>query len=158
MARLYKNTKLNTMRFLSYLISTVLSTLFGCNIGPSSTLAGYGMPHANFKISGTVKSALSSEPVNGISVLIYENNDTLHVKDSTLTDSYGYYSFDFSDFPTSEYKWKLCAKDIDGIENGIFSQKDTSVTIFSSELSGGDGSWNEGSAEKTIDLDLEDNS
>ncbi len=153
MAKLYKKTTFTIMKFFSIIIGSVLGSIFNISCGPFAV--EYGAPHADYKISGTVKSAQSQTEIPGIAVLRYHGSDTLFYEDSTVTDSLGKYSFTYSDGIS---EWTIRAKDIDGDENGNFSTKDTTISIPNSELTGGDGDWYEGSAEKTVDIDLEENS
>lgn len=159
MAKLYRKTKFKVLKFLSLLISSFLGSIFGFGCLPFAV--EYGAPHADYKISGTIKAKDSGEKIGGIEVSRYSVYDTLYDLDSMwcegadTTDSLGRYTFEFSD---GNNQWVIRAKDIDGDENGSFIQKDTIIEIPHSDLKGGDGDWYEGKAEKTIDIDLEENS
>ncbi len=116
--------------------------------------AEYGMPHAHYNINGTVKSKSDQKPVQKIRVLIENENVNTLYQDTFYTDSKGKFAVQYTEFP-EEQSWHIRFQDVDGIENGSFSDKDTSIVFKPNELSGGDGDWYEGEATKSFTVFLE---
>jgi putative lipoprotein (rSAM/lipoprotein system) len=143
--RIFRKTTFRFLKLLSLAISALLGVL--CNFGG----AMYGMPNAEYKISGTVKDAEQSLPVKGLSVSIRDTMNTSGTIDSTKTDSLGKYSMQFSGAPWRN-TWDLKVEDIDSIENGSFTPKDTVISIPESDLQEPNGDWYKGHGEKTVDL------
>jgi putative lipoprotein (rSAM/lipoprotein system) len=114
----------------------------------------YGMPNADYKVSGTVLSADQNLPIKGLSISIRDTMNTSGIIDSTETDSLGRYSMQFSGFPR-ENTWDLKVKDIDSIENGSFITKDTIISIPESDLQEPSGNWYKGHGEKNVDLKVD---
>ena len=75
--------------------------------------------------------------------------------DSTLTDASGNYEVLVFRSPHDQ-NFSLNFKDIDGATNGSYIQKDTIVEFKKNQFLGGDGAWDEGEVEKTVDIKLED--
>jgi putative lipoprotein (rSAM/lipoprotein system) len=123
----------------------------GCMYGPAPE---YGMPSADYKISGTIMSSDQNKPISGLLVSIRDTMQTTGLIDSIKTDSLGRYSLQFI-WPLSDYTWKLKVEDIDSTENGSFIAKDTAISISESELKDPDGQWYMGHAEKNIDLKID---
>ncbi len=136
------------LKLCSFLLGTMLSMLFGCRIGP--TPIEYGMPHADFKISGTVLSADQNQPIKGLSVTIRDTVYHWRAIDSTKTDSLGRYSLQFCEEPYLN-TWNLEFVDVDSTENGSFRSKDTIISIPENELKDPSDSWYKGHAEKIVD-------
>ncbi len=157
MSTLKDRISFRILKFLSILISFILG-IFSNSCNKYGTETEYGMPHADFKINGTVKSDQSDTPIRGISMSLRSTSDNVIVTDSTLTDSLGRYSIEFTDGVSKNNTWILRANDVDGNENGVFSQKDSIVSIPENELSGGNGNWYMGKGEKEVNLGLEEGS
>lgn len=142
------------LKLICFPISAVLGLFCnfgGCMYGPALE---YGMPSADYKISGTVKSSDELLPVKGLMVSISDTLEMSEILDSAKTDSSGRYTLQFSDVPLN-HAWKLTVKDIDLKENGSFLTRDTIIAIQSSELKEPDGNWNYGHAEKNIDVNID---
>lgn len=116
----------------------------------------YGMPNADYNVSGTVSSADQNMPVKGLLVSIADTLDSSRIIDSTRTDSLGRYSLQFSGDPFGN-TWDLRVKDIDSIVNGSFAMKDTIISIPESELKEPSGTWYKGHGEKAVDLKVNRN-
>lgn len=111
------------------------------------------MLHASYKISGTVISSDNNLPVKGLKVSIRDTTASSISNTSIFTDSDGRYSLEFKTDLWSN-TWNLQAKDIDSTENGLYETKDTTVSIPKEELEEGDGKWNYGHVDKTVDLKI----
>ena len=86
----------------------------------------YGMPHANFKIVGDVKSEETGNPIQGISVKFRQNTDGSAYREyytSFKTDKDGKINESFSEWPSDDIE--LTFEDVDGEENGGFFAPDT---------------------------------
>lgn len=107
----------------------------------------YGTPHALYKVHGTISSKTTGAAVSGIEVTMQG--------DSTLTDNLGNYALEVYDFPEDK-TYIVSAKDVDGTTNGSFADKDTLVEFKETELSGGDGDWDSGEVDKTVNIKIEE--
>lgn len=116
----------------------------------------YGTPHATYTISGSIKAVSTQNVIPHIKVSLIDTciNDT-KILSTTATDSAGRYAVSVIKYPDT-FAWKLQAADTDGAQNGSFAPHDTLVTFTPSDLSGGDGKWDKGHAQKNISLYLND--
>jgi putative lipoprotein (rSAM/lipoprotein system) len=154
--KIYRKATFRFLKLLSHAIGAVLGifcTFGGCMYGPAPE---YGMPHADYKVSGTIVSSDQNLPIKGLFVSIRDTANVSNIIDSAKTDSLGKYSLQFS-HPPWENTWDLKVKDNDSIENGSFKTKDTVVSIPKSDLKEPSGNWNDGHGEKTIDLKVDRN-
>ena len=149
MTRLYRRTAFCVLKVLSIVLGVLLGFFFGCSSGGGPM--EYGMPHADFKVTGTVQSADSSLPVKGLSVSLRDTMNASGIIDSARTDSLGRYLLEFSGYAFGN-TWTLRVKDIDSSANGSFAEKDT--VISQPPLQGGDGHWYEGHGEETVDVNV----
>lgn len=125
-----------------------------CDDNNSGSVCEYGTPHAIFKIKGQVVN-LNKTPIKGIKIVTDITEQAYFFKDSILTDQEGRFNFQIGDFPRETNSFVLITSDIDGSENGGEFVADTTIVNFnSSELSGGDGRWNHGSVEKSVEIIL----
>jgi len=136
--------------------------LTGCNL-IHPPLVEYGVPHADYEITGTVTDSITSTPVKNAQVIIsrsvttvqkdttFTHVDTLAVKE---TDTSGKYDAQFQTFPLEDLSFNVKVNDIDGLANGgDFSTKKSDIIFKLSDLSGGKG-WYKGKALKTMDFKL----
>ena len=137
----------------------MLSLVCGCgdrtgpqSFGPLYGVPDYGMPWAQYRVNGTVRAKATQQAIPGIEVMLGDTGALEFIADTG--DSLGRYGFYFSARP-SPATWQLIASDIDADSNGRFTPKDTIISIPESTLTGGDGEWYQGSAEKTVDIDLD---
>ena len=147
----FRKITFRILKLLCLPISAILGifcNFSGCMYGPAPE---YGMPHTDYKVSGTILSSDQNLPVKGLMVSIRDMMNTSGIIDSTKTDSAGRYSLQFSSAPWDS-TWELKVKDIDSIENGSFITKDTIISIPESEFIEPSDNWNQGHAEKNIDL------
>jgi len=138
------------LRLLSLSIGAILGIF--CNCG--SPAPEYGMPHADYAISGTVRSADTNVPIGGLFVSGADSLDTAYLLDTATTDSLGMYSLEFTS-AQAKSTWLLRVTDVDSIENGSFMEKDTVISIPESDLRGANGSWYQGHGEKVVDMRVE---
>jgi putative lipoprotein (rSAM/lipoprotein system) len=152
-SKIYQKVIFRVLKLLSLSISAILGifcTFGGCMNGPAPM---YGMPNADYKVSGTVSSADQDMPIKGLFVSIADTLESPRIFDSTKTDSLGRYSLQSSG--VLENTWVLQVKDIDLIENGSFAAKDTIISIPESELKEPSGEWYRGHVEKNVDLKVD---
>ncbi len=106
----------------------------------------YGTPTAEFILTGNVKSSQTDLPVKNIQVIM--NYDT------AFTDVNGIFTVNSQDFP-QDIKYDVNINDVDGSENGSFTNKKISVQFYESKLTGGDGNWYEGSTTETVNIKID---
>jgi putative lipoprotein (rSAM/lipoprotein system) len=104
----------------------------------------YGVPHATYIVNGTVISKTGNLPIPKIKAVAG--------KDTILTDADGKFRFDGTQIQTN-FALTIQLIDIDGTANGTYSETDTTIIFTSSDFSGG-SSWDEGTAEKTIEVKM----
>ena len=136
--------KIKYLKLQNWLIIS-MAGLLGINL---SCIGGmeYGTPEATFQVKGKV-SAPDGNPIPGIKVGMDWTNDT--------TDADGNYNLQRVDFPDMPKKYTIAFNDIDSADNGLFADDSVDVQFLRSDLSGGDGHWNEGSASKTLNVTLQ---
>lgn len=136
--------KRQLLKFFSKSITAFIS-LFGfmmCGLPK----AEYGVPSADFILNGNVKSTTTTEVIPEIRVVMQG--------DTVQTDENGNFSVRVIDFPM-EHTYKVSFKDIDGVENGSFTEKEVDFT-FPDEFEGGDGKWYEGKNVQNLNVTLDD--
>ena len=140
----------------------LIGLITGCDL-IHPPVAEYGVPHADYEITGTVIDSITSAPVKNVQVIIsrsvttvqkdttFTHVDTLAVKE---TDSSGKYDAQFQTFPLEDLSFNVKVNDIDGPSNGgEFLSKQLDIVFKLSDLSGGKG-WYNGKAIKTMDFKL----
>ena len=148
---------LRILKFISLAIGFLLSVM--CknpfDVQPLyGVVVKYGMPYADYKITGKINASDTFESIRGIKVTVRDTGYAAPVKDSALTDSTGKYAIGFGQPPWNA-AWIVEAADVDGESNGRFASKDTIISIPDSTLTGGDGEWYRGRGEKNVDLNLD---
>ncbi len=134
-----------TNKVLSVLISSIgIGTLFSAN--SCNTAVEYGVPSAKYKVNGKILSE-SGQPISNIQVTIDY--------DSANTNSEGYYEVSGTRMPLDTATFNLKFSDIDGEKNGLYKDKDTSVTFINPEFKGGDGDWYVGETTKELNINLD---
>lgn len=134
---------------ISYLL-TVLGFGAVCSVGScayGTPVVEYGVPHATFKVVGSVQSEETSNAVPSIRVVMGE--------DTAFTDESGNYQVGNMDFPTDQV-FLVEFEDIDGEINGEYQSLDTIVEFIDPEFSGGSGGWDSGETKKEINVKLKD--
>lgn len=152
MSMIFRKATFNFLKLLSLSISAILGIFCGCNgIGP---VVMYGMPSADYKVSGSVSSTDQNMPIKGLLVSIADTLNPSRIIDSTKTDSLGRYSLQFSSAPWQN-TWHLKAKDVDSVQNGSFAAKDTIISIPETDLKDPSGNWYNGHGEKNVDMKVD---
>jgi putative lipoprotein (rSAM/lipoprotein system) len=109
----------------------------------------YGMPVAEFLIKGTVRSAVSQQPLGGIALTLKDSEGSSMLAPDTTTND-GSFSFILSDYPLFATSWLLSATDIDGVDNGgSYFDTDTLLSIPLETIS-------EGRGELTVEMVLQE--
>jgi putative lipoprotein (rSAM/lipoprotein system) len=128
------------------LISALLA-LLGFSCVSCSGAYEYGTPTATYKAKGVVVSEADNSPIKGIRT---EFKNSYNPANAAYTDSAGSFSLKSGDL----YGPKLYVKliDVDGEENGSFTETEVEADYTNIPLTGGDGRWYKGAAE--IDLGI----
>ena len=116
-----KYSKISQFYIITVLLVLILTT--GCFLFPSSGF--YNI----LEIKGYVLSSIDSTAVEGAEILVYEATGSL-VKDTAYSDSFGYFTCRWSSLAddAGDYReWIVVVHDIDGDQNGVFAEKDTTL-------------------------------
>lgn len=120
----------------------------------SNMIAEYGMPHATYKIVGSVTDT-EGHPIPGIEVLASlwgqgrEEGEPLY---PGQTDQDGHFSLTEFAMPGATEVRVEC-KDVDGEANGgLFESKTGKADLI--QEAGGDGKWDEGTFGASVDIQL----
>ncbi len=147
-------------RFYSRLVIVSVSFvgfLTGCDIIGGGAVAMYGMPIGSYKINGNIVNATSKQVIPNIqiSTLMLQGTDTENgfSLDTVYSDINGKFVIEWQEVPL-DLTFVMKAEDIDGQENGLYLEQKASLSFSESDLSGGDGSWDQGSAEKSITIEI----
>jgi putative lipoprotein (rSAM/lipoprotein system) len=134
------------------LISALLALLgFSCGNSNKDSPAEYGTPNATYKAKGIVVSETDDSPIKGIkTVLKNEWHDDDWPIASAFTNNDGSFSMEGREFPRQKLYVKLI--DVDGEENGLFSEMEVEADYKNITLTGGNGHWYDGEAE--LDLGI----
>jgi putative lipoprotein (rSAM/lipoprotein system) len=119
------------LRGVSLALGTALSML-GCNMGSEQTVE-YGMPHADYDLSGVVVDATNGTPIVGVQVELMEQTAT--------TDAEGKWSIKGEIGMGCRDACTAVAKDVDGEANGAF--QDASKDFSPTKVAEGEG-WYHG--------------
>ena len=139
-----KKVKNVWLRCSAWLLNSIL-LLLGFSSCDSNGSGMYGTPYATYSLKGKVVDAQKqSIPDIEVKIKIGRGGD-YHSQIAPLkTNASG--EFSFKENLTIDGKFRLVARDVDGTANGSF--KSDSIEITMDKLSGGDGSWLQGSASK----------
>jgi len=150
---LLKKIKFTFLKSLSAIIAFLLS-IFGvsCLLAPDE----YGCPSAEYTFKGKVTSSSTGTPIPGIKVTVDSSAVYDSFAQSILTDESGAYEIivDYGGIPEENIVY-IRALDVDGELNGSFDDAQKPHTIKATDFSGGDGSWDKGSATATIDIQMD---
>ena len=156
-------THFRILKLLSLATGSLLSILFnvGCANKPNEAIPSYGMPTAEYKVTGTVRSVDLGQPIKGIFVTLNDSlvspNDsfkTLQMIGSAITDSLGNYLVTVRTSGYVPENWILLATDVDSSANGSFFPKDTILSMPDSAFIGASGD-NLGLDSQNVDLNLD---
>jgi putative lipoprotein (rSAM/lipoprotein system) len=107
-------------------------------------LVEYGMPHAEYKLDGTVVSAMDQSAIEGILVTLISQGSTPNGGDlSAVTDTQGKWTIDGMALPCHDCEAE--ADDVDGAQNG--SYQSATVALNLSQTAAGSG-WDNGTFEQ----------
>lgn len=123
-----------------------LGGLLGINVSCMFAME-YGTPEGTFRVKGTVVDQ-DGQPAVGIGVNPHRDRDNNSVY-SAVTDSRGRFTIQTTGFP-DDFTWWLHFTDADSAENGLYADTTWGVEFKASDLHGGDGNWDEGTATRTI--------
>ena len=144
--------KVRINRWYNTILTALLSLLgYGCSSENSVEMCGvmmYGVPSAEYKISGTVTNE-GGKAVEGIKTSVkqistYEGKTHAFSIDSVMTNTAGHYDVTVNVFPLNQ-EIKLLVEDVDGDANGAY-QNDTIDIDYNNaqKIKEGDGTWNNG--------------
>jgi putative lipoprotein (rSAM/lipoprotein system) len=108
----------------------------------------YGVPTADYSVLGVIKSADTKAAIKGLSVKFKSG---YKLKDAT-TDDTGAYQIGCTDNYYSAVVFQI--KDVDGIANGSFIDRDVTADFSAAVFTGGDNSWFMGKASINLDVEL----
>jgi|GEM_PF-1168820 putative lipoprotein (rSAM/lipoprotein system) len=130
-------------KLFSFITGSVLSIFFtiGCTKPNNELIASYGMPVADFKVSGTVRSADQHLPIKGIAIYLSDTLDSAQAGAPVTTDSLGKYLLTADVFPNFQGKVIIHARDFDSSLNGSFLPKDTTISLPDSAFKGASGEY-----------------
>ncbi|MFZ5941045.1 MAG: radical SAM-associated putative lipoprotein [Bacteroidota bacterium] len=117
-------------------------------------VAEYGMPHADYHFRGNITGRTGQQPIENIEVKVFESDTNL--LGQCRTDANGDYTIDLQGMMTFDYQFRITAADTDGSENGLFTDKDTTITVDIEDLTGGDGNWYNGEMDIITDIELDE--
>ena len=155
-----KKLNRSILRKINYCIGFMLSLLgvsfTGCasKYGCPPIQCEYGVPQAEYQISGRVENA-QKQGIQGIKVSLKEPNYDLfesnpHATDTTTTD--GAFEINCREFPEREI-W-LVAEDIDSTENGSYRRDSVLITPEFKDVPG--SNWHHTAEVKDIVITLEE--
>lgn len=155
-----KKLNRSILRRINYCIGFMLSLLgvsfTGCiaKYGCPTIQCEYGVPSADYQISGRVENA-QKQGIQGIKVSLKEPNYDLfesnpHATDTTTTD--GAFYIKCTDFPENEF-W-LIAEDVDSTENGSYRRDSMLITPEFKDVP--DNNWHHTAEVKDIVVTLEE--
>jgi putative lipoprotein (rSAM/lipoprotein system) len=104
----------------------------------------YGSPSADFIINGVVENQ-ASQPIPNIKVVARW--------DSTYTALDGKFSLKNNSFPADQ-NFLVKLRDIDGVANGSYQDKDTTIAFTNNTFTNGSGNWYKGKVEKSVVIKL----
>lgn len=156
-----KKLNKSILRKINYCIGFILSLLGVSFTGCSTVEYGcppiqceYGVPSADYQISGRVENA-QKQGIKGIKVYLKEPNYDLFegnpfATDTTTTD--GAFKINYIGFPEQEI-W-LIAEDIDSIENGSYQRDSVLITPEFKDVPG--SNWHHTTEVNDIVITLEE--
>lgn len=113
----------------------------------------YGMPHADFKVNGTVVDEVTLENIRNIQVVMQDPEMIDIHADTGYTDMNGFYEVKLNDWPDTK-TFIVKYLDVDGNVGGEYLPTDTTVIFENPEFVNASGNWYEGETIKTINIKL----
>jgi len=143
------------MAIFSKTYGKILAALLAC-LGFTCTECAkdeYGTPTATFKAKGTVVSQEDDAPIEGIRAVLKARHTTdqpFFGMDTVYTDSKGVFNLKSRKGEMDFRKLYVELSDVDGDENGAFTDKDIEADYSNAKFKGGNGHWYRGEAEKDL--------
>jgi len=152
--------KLKFLKSTNSLIVLLISLLgFSSSCKKEDQKYMYGVPHANYIISGVVKSAADDQAVPEIIVEIRSIDRIQEGQAGERLVGTGFTYFDgnysstvYGDSGEQSYHVKFI--DTDGALNGEYETLDTTIVFKNPKYTDGDGSWYRGIAEQELNVKL----
>jgi putative lipoprotein (rSAM/lipoprotein system) len=152
-----KKTRRSLIKGANWILSGILSMLgfSGCDDTGNDYIVEYGTPHATFSFHGTVANK-AGNPVKDIKIEIKkEGSPESTIPVPTITNEMGQYSTTFVEFPVQDFQ--VIVSDIDGEVNGSYQNDTIPVKVGKDDYyKQGDGHWNNGSADKEVNIVLKE--
>ena len=152
-----KKTGKKLIKFWSAILSFLLGfmgiqSLISCLYG----IVEYGMPYAEFTVSGKVRSISTEDSIPGIRVSAIGEIEMMDYAEH-YTDVNGEYSITFITIGAVDTDVTMSFEDIDGTVNGSYNDKDVVVTITEEDFIDDtpDNDWDDGSGSRTLNVDLD---
>jgi len=123
----------------------------------------YGTPNADYTVKGTVVDKVTGKPIQGIKVAYswdgpvaeYGVQPTPYVeKSSVITDVKGAYKLTDNFFPVEKKQIPVYISDIDGQENGLYSDTILNVDFKNAIHTGKQKDWYDGEFTTTVNIEL----
>ena len=151
--------KVRFNRWYNSILTALLSLLgYSCSSENSLPVEMYGVPSADYQISGTVTND-NGQVVQGIKTSVkqistYEGKTQASCIDSVMTDANGHYDVSVHIFPMNK-EIKLLVEDVDGDANGAY-QNDTIDIDYNNaqKIKDGEDVWNNGTFAIKQDIKL----
>ncbi len=131
----------------------VLLAFLGFSCDSDDPGVEYGMPSADFKLTGNIIDKVTEANLNNIQVIFSDAASSTYNFDTTYSDVNGNYEVNVNAWPTST-AFMVQINDPDGAENGKYLAIDTIVDFSDIEFVDGDGAWNSGEKLKELNLKL----
>jgi putative lipoprotein (rSAM/lipoprotein system) len=128
------------IRFCHWALALLgLGATNGCK-GPG-VICEYGVPTAEYRVSGKVIDSMTENPIKGIAVNRIDETTREEYTDTVWTSKDGKFVCEGNNFPTGSIVLKFT--DVDGTANGDqFQTKEVKVTLIKEQ--DGKGNWNYG--------------
>jgi len=108
--------------------------------------AEYGCPSAEFIIKGKITASDNGKEIPAIKAVVKN-------RDSVYSNATGYYELSMYDIPQNQ-TYFVDFIDVDSSINGNYKDGTLTVEFTNPVFTGGDGSWNQGKTEKTVNITL----
>lgn len=116
-------------------------------------LCMYGTPTADHTIKGKVVNQ-RNEAVPDIQIIVTPEGNNKFPLDTVYTKESGEYIYNKKEFAFTKYT--VSVKDNDGEKNGLYQDKDTTITITKADYTKPNKGWYQGEAEKIVNITLQD--
>jgi putative lipoprotein (rSAM/lipoprotein system) len=148
-----RNMNRSILKGVNWILTVILSAFGFSGCEDKYMKDEYGSPYAKFSFHGTV-SDKAGTPVRDIKVEVSMTEYPLHFNEQTQTDEQGKYSVQFQTVPVD--KFQIIVSDVDGDLNGSYMNDTIPATIDKTDYYEVGKGWNHGSADKEINIILND--